>query len=130
MRAAWWIALSLAGYAAIEICVFHSGIYVSWLDPFSSTGLARLVVYNEEKRPVGASDVLIVGDSRTQGLSPRLANSLASETSYNFASIAVPGSTPRVWYYLLRTIDPHRDRYAAIVFGLDDYDDLEHTEDL
>src|SRR5262249_17841180 len=38
-------------------------------------------------------------------------------------SIAVPGTTPRCWYYMLRAADPGARRYAAIVIPFDTYDD-------
>jgi hypothetical protein len=41
----------------------------------------------------------------------------------------MPGSTPRCWFYMLRDVDPKASRYAAIVIGVEDYDD-EDYEDL
>ena len=84
---------------------------------------------NERSRQLVGPQVLGMGDSR-MALTPRLANQLRGETGYTFGSAAVPGATPRTWYYMLRDLDPQRNRYRAIVFGMDNYDDFGSLEDL
>lgn len=134
MRAALWIGLGLAGYVAVEAGVFHTRVYSHWLNADSSAGLMDIYLTNEQRRyaqgPAEShrADVLVIGDSRMT-LMPRVANELTPETGYTFATIAIAGSTPRCWYYMLRETDPRANRYAAVVIGLENYDDQETLED-
>jgi hypothetical protein len=123
------LLLSLVGFAALEAAIFRSGFYASILNPESSAGRLETILNNELTRPRdGPGQVLGIGDSR-MALVPRLANELRAETGYEFASIAVPGTSPRVWYYMLREVDPRADRYSAVVIGLNSYDDMEVWEE-
>jgi hypothetical protein len=40
-----------------------------------------------------------------------------------FRDSGLAGSDPRVWYYMVRELDPTAHRYRAVVFGLDTYED-------
>ena len=118
-----------AAFVAVEGVVFRTGLYSRLLEPDSSAGLVQSVLDDEKRRPVaGPHEVLAIGDSR-MGFRARAANEAAAGTSYRFATIAMPGSTPRVWYYMLRGVDPAARRYAAILIGVNEYDD-EDYEDL
>ena len=44
-------------------------------------------------------------------------------TGYTFATVGLGGTTPRVWYYALRAVDPNAHNYAAIVIPEDDYNE-------
>jgi hypothetical protein len=119
---------SAALFAALEAAVFHSGLYAYVVAPDSTTGRMETVLDNELARPrESRNQILGVGDSR-MALVPRVANTLTSETGYTFATIATAGSTPRCWYYMLRAVDPHADRYRAIVIGIETFDDQEVIE--
>jgi hypothetical protein len=123
------LLIALSGFAALEGLIFHSGIYAYFLNPASTTGNLETVLENELRRPRdNANQVVGIGDSR-MALVPRVANGLRAETGYSFATVAVAGTTPRVWYYILRYVDPHADRYSAIVFGMNSYDDPGLLED-
>jgi hypothetical protein len=85
---------------------------------------------NELKRPKPETNqVLAVGHSR-QALLPRVANDMQPGTGYRFASVGLGGTTPRCWYYELRTLDPTAHRYRAIIIPSDDYDEIDGYEDL
>ena len=56
-------------------------------------------------------------------LLPRVVNQENPGTGYTFASIALGGTTPRIWYYALRAVDPSARNYAAIVIPTDDYNE-------
>ncbi|MCX6632437.1 MAG: hypothetical protein NTW28_32940 [Candidatus Solibacter sp.] len=117
-----------AAFVVVEGVVFRTGLYSGLLEPDSSAGILKSVLDDEKGRAAtGSHEVLAVGDSR-MGLRARAANELASETGYRFATIAVPGSTPRVWYYVLRDVDPTARRYAAILIGVDEYDDEDYAD--
>jgi hypothetical protein len=127
MRAVRALVGSAIGFFLLENLVFS--FYPRLLNPDSSTGRLELVLGNELRRTVeDHRQILAVGDSR-MGFFPRYANELTGETGYTFASITVPGTTPRCWYYMLREIDPAARRYAAIVIPVYDYDDQEIGED-
>jgi hypothetical protein len=118
-----------AAFIVVEGAVFRTGLYSSVLEPDSSVAYLKSILDDEKRRAVtGPLEVLAVGHSR-MGFRARAANELEGETGYRFATIAMPGSTPRVWYYMLRDVDPTARRYAAILIGVDEYDD-EDYEDL
>lgn len=129
-RAPFWFRL-LAGigiFFAIEGLLFRTGLYTRLLEPDSSAGRLQSILRNERQRTGGgAAQVLAIGDSR-MGFRPRTANELDPPTGYRFASISMPGSTPRCWFYMLREVDPAASRYAAIVIGVDDYDDEDYED--
>ncbi|MBV9149443.1 MAG: hypothetical protein JO024_06245 [Candidatus Eremiobacteraeota bacterium] len=47
----------------------------------------------------------------------------AASRRLQFINAAVPGTTPRCWPFLVRAIDPHADRYRAVIIPLDTYRD-------
>jgi hypothetical protein len=116
-------------FFGVEAAVFHSGFYASLLHPVSSAGRLQSTLYNELHREIRSPhQVLAVGDSR-MSFRPKAAHQHTTGSGYSFATIMVPGTTPRCWYYMLREVDPRRDRYAAILIPVDDYDD-DDWEDL
>jgi hypothetical protein len=114
-------------FFVLDTAVFRTGWYASILEPNSTAGFLQSSLWVEQHRPAaGSNEVLAIGDSRIP-LKPSAAN--AAGTAYRFFTIAVPGTTPRCWYYMLRTADPGANRYAAIVIPFDTYDDR-NWEDL
>jgi len=121
-------AACLLGFVCIEAAVFHSGFYASILEPASSAGTLETLIRNERNRAVDdRNQVLAVGDSR-MGMLPRMANQ--AQVGYTFASIALGGTTPRCWYYMLRDTDPSARRYRAVVLTVDDYELRDLSEDI
>jgi hypothetical protein len=119
-------ACAIVAFFALDGLLFRTGFYASILEPDSTAGSLQMYLWNERHRtPQNNAQVLGVGDSR-MGLKPRIANGLA--TGYTFATIAVPGTTPRCWYYMLRDVDPDANRYAAILFPLNSYDDRDYED--
>jgi len=122
-RVAVRLALALVFFFALDALVFRTGWYARLLNPDSTAGFLQTYLWIEQQRPMNyPRQALAVGDSR-MGVKARMANALTPETRLRFGTIAVPGTTPRCWYYMLRELDPDADRYAAIVIGLDTYDD-------
>jgi hypothetical protein len=114
-------------FFALDSAVFRTSWYSSNLEPNSTAGFLQSSLWIEQHRRTGGpNEVLAVGDSRIP-LKPSAANGTA--TPYRFFTIAVPGTTPRCWYYMLRAADPDARRYAAIVIPFDTYDDR-NWEDL
>lgn len=50
--------------------------------------------------------------------SARVADERGAEDRIKFINLSVAGATPRVWYNLLRELDPAGDRYRAIVLPI------------
>lgn len=127
MRTALVLISTLLGYLAVENLIFNTSWYPKIVNPDSSTGQVEMFLWNEHKRlKIGDKQVLTIGDSR-MGFFPRFVNAHPG-IDYTFGTIAVAGSTPRDWYYMFRTADPHHNQYAAIVIPVEDYDDEETWE--
>jgi hypothetical protein len=78
----------------VESGLFHTSWYPSLLEPDSTTGALEQLLRNEARRPKrDYNQVLAVGHSR-MALLPRIANDM--HTGYQFASISLGGTTPRV----------------------------------
>jgi len=117
------LGLALLLFFALDALAFRTGWYVSILEPDSTAGFLETYLNIEARRPEGRyRQVLAVGDSR-MGLKTRVANDLSVTTGCAFGTIAVPGTTPRCWYYMLRKVDPDCNRYDAILVPFDSYDD-------
>jgi len=115
------IAGALLLFFALDSAVFRTGWYAGVLEPNSTAGFLQSILWIEQHRLTGGpNEIVAIGDSRIP-LKPSAAD--AAGTGYRFFTIAVPGTTPRVWYYMLRTADPEARRYAAIVIPFDTYDD-------
>ena len=127
MRAFFTLILTVCGFWAVEFALFHTDAYYTIERHDSSTGFVEGSIHNELKRVrTVPRQVLAIGDSR-MGFLARTANEM--QTGYEFASIALGGSTPRDWYYMLRGADPAGNRYSAILIAVDDYEDTEIEED-
>ena len=110
-------------FIAFEGILFHTGLYSSIVEPDSTTGFMEQQLRNEILRPkLNRNQVLAVGHSR-MSLLPRVVNEEKPGTGYTFATIGLGGTTPRIWYYSLRAVDPSAHNYAAIVIPSDDYND-------
>lgn len=131
MRRAALILFAVAvAFWGLEGLIFHTSLYWSIIRPDSSTGLLETMLDNEARRPRdNHPQILGIGDSRMGALKPRLTNKFTAETGLTFATIGTAGTTPRCWYYMLRDADPGANRYAAIVIGVESYDDAETWED-
>ena len=118
--------LALLVLLVADAAVFHGGLYSKVLKWNSSAGGVAIHVEGEVNRVrSGLSEIAVMGDSRlVQGFSARLADELSQPKGFKFAKLAVRGTYPCIWYYMLREVDPSADRYRAIVipFKSDDPD--------
>ncbi|HEY7002239.1 MAG TPA: hypothetical protein VH330_10905 [Candidatus Udaeobacter sp.] len=116
------LLLGIAAFICVDGAIFHSGLYVSILAPSSYAGRVERITLAEKKRaPSGLKEVLVLGDSRiAEGFSASLANELGSPAGLKFVSLAEPAASANTWYYMLREVDPTRQRYSAIIipYGL------------
>jgi hypothetical protein len=131
VRPLWAIVLGVAGLFALDALLFRSGLYTSVLEPDSSTGVFELILRREQNAQpwYGRNLVVTVGDSRF-AYYPRVANEQTAATGLAFRHAGVAGTDARAWYYMLRDLDPARDRYRAVVIGVDDYDDEDGAYDI
>jgi hypothetical protein len=124
------ILATLVFFAAFEGAVFHTRLYSSIIEPDSTAGAMETQLNNELKRPKpDRNQVLAVGHSR-MALLPRIADDMKPSTGYRFASVGIGGTTVRCWYYELRELDPHANRYSAIIIPSDDYNEPDSYENL
>jgi len=96
--------------------VVFRGVYLWFLEPESTAGLTLLARSVQSANYVpGKKNVLILGDSRIgEGFSARIANEIGTPHGFNFIGLGLPGTSPRVWHYVLRDLDPQRINYHAI----------------
>ncbi|HEY3838596.1 MAG TPA: hypothetical protein VGL72_18580 [Bryobacteraceae bacterium] len=128
-----FLAVLIAGYLISDTLLFHSGFYGRFLEPdMSATGYLERILSSEIHRaPSGKHEILIIGNSRiAEGFSAKLANQHTTADNLWYVNFGVSGTGNRVWYYLVRDVDPHRNRYAAIAVPIDDYDDPDDYEDV
>lgn len=125
------VILAVAGLFALDALLFRTGLYTSILEPDSSTGIFELILRREQHAHpwYGGNLIVTLGDSRF-AYYPRVANEQTAATGFAFRHAGVAGTDARAWYYMLRDLDPTRDRYRAIVIGVDDYDDEDGAYDI
>jgi len=108
---------------AVDALVFHTGIYHRYLNPISTGGQVNMMTWALHSKDADNA-IAVFGDSRVaEGFSAKLANESGGKGSTRFINAAIPGTTPRVWYYLLRELDPHANRFAAVAIMLPNYNE-------
>ncbi|PYL10479.1 MAG: hypothetical protein DME34_00355 [Verrucomicrobia bacterium] len=114
------LVLSVVIFFSLDGVIFHTRLYQSLLEPKSNAGrVLALARQEKQRRPAGGKEILVLGDSRMGiGFSEEVANEIAAGRDVSFFNRSMPESVPRLWYYLLREIDPSASRYQAIVMPL------------
>lgn len=124
------LAAAFLALLLIDLALFRSGVYSMLIKPDSTAGSvvgAELVVrkYREATR----KNVLVLGNSQIgEGFSAALADAAVQRPDLHFINASVAGTSPRVWNYLLREVDPDGDRFAAIALMVE-YDGLYNWND-
>jgi hypothetical protein len=127
-REAAGLLAAVLGLFLIDAAVFRTRLYSPWLEPDASAGNLEMICYVEtERQPTGGKQVIAFGDSR-MALTPQLADQVSAGRGYEFTNVGVAGSSPRVWYYMLRDLDPAARRYAVVLLPVDDYDDEDRKQ--
>lgn len=128
-KALFWVVGVILVFLCVEGLVFRGSWYADYLEPDSSAGnLEFHLRWLKEPPPPDISEVLVVGDSRmAEGFSSRIAKE-KSGGRVQWWNLGTPGTTPRVWYYLMRDADPQRNRFHTVVFALDLYPDLDRYD--
>jgi hypothetical protein len=128
-RPSTWKA-ALAGlllFLGFDVLVLRSGAYDWVVKPNSSAGWTVLRTrFDEVMLPRAERTVALLGDSRVgEALVPELLNERWPDRAVWARSEAMPGSSPRVWSFLLEQLDPHGGRWPVLVVPLLEYDDYD-----
>lgn len=116
----------------MDVAVFRSGLWAFVAKPDSSGGWVALrsqidpLLLPVPKRP----SILLIGDSRMTEVcaAERLEGELG-EPRVTVRDAAMPGSTPRVWPWLLRELMGGETKWTLLVVGLASFDDDGETGD-
>lgn len=124
------IAKACFVFILFDIFIFQLGLYNKVMSPNSMAGMAYYFVKYEKKRQVNPEkDILILGDSKiSEGFSAARARLHSGKIGFNFIQGGIPGTTYRTWYYLLKTVDPSKNRYRAIILTLPSYRKIPYDE--
>jgi hypothetical protein len=119
-----WTLASLLAFLLIDSAVFRLGWYYKYVEPLSSAGTVESYLFwLEHTLPARVPEVMVLGDSRiAEGFSSRDADK-AADGKVHFWNFGMGGTSPRIWYYVLRDADPTRRRFRAIAIELDQYSD-------
>ena len=99
----------------VNVLIFHTGLYryVCKPDSYAGNVYGRLSVLERIESQNSQRPVVVMGDSTIEdGVS---APQLTQITGNPVANLAMPAAGPLVWLHYFRSIDPDRDRFAAIV---------------
>lgn len=112
---------AVACLLAIEAGLFGTGFYLQFSEPASYCGQVVAVLRNARafEQDAGKSRrVLVLGDSRMgEGFSAKICDDLG-QSDPRWFNASVPGSTPRVWSYLLDTLLRQGNRFDVVVLPL------------
>jgi hypothetical protein len=119
-------------FFALDAAIFRSGLYARLISFDSMQGFATHVARNLERyRSDPQSDVLVLGDSRvSEGFNAGLATRQQAGSGLVFLQGGIPGSTLRSICFMLERIDPHADRFRAIVIAVRSYRQAPTSEPL
>jgi hypothetical protein len=117
------VVLSLVVFLALDNALFRSGFYSNVTSTKSVAGhFAAVARWCIATPPSPKRDVLVLGHSKIEAaLSARLFDELNSDSHLRIVLGSSGGTTEKMWFYLLKHIDPDRRRYAAIVLPIDTY---------
>jgi hypothetical protein len=115
---------------ALDTLLFRSYFYERFIKFDSSAGIYRYRRTLLSKRAKDTSRLIsVVGDSRmAEGFSAKTFDQIAASSPYRALNLAVPGSSLRVWYYLLSQADPTRKAFKLIVIPMCSFSDHDEGE--
>jgi hypothetical protein len=110
-------------FFALDAAIFRSGLYARIQSPQSPVGKFFYGTFYEAQRPSDPTrDIIVFGNSKVEnGFDVLRHEQSHPEDSFHWINGASSSSDMRWWYYKLRVIDPHRDRYRAVVIPLNGY---------
>lgn len=115
----------------LDAAIFRCGFYLRYLKPLSYAGMMRQMCNSVSSSVKHRQTDLVglVGDSRLrEGFSAHAFDLLSGPDSPRALNMAVSGSTLRVWYYLLKHVDPDCRTFKVLVLALPSYSDEDYWE--
>ena len=113
-------------FLALDHAVFSTKVYGRWADPISTAGKIISALDGFDHMRASNNGIVVVGDSRIgEGFSVAVADDIAAQspTQAAFGKLAVPGTTPRIWYYLLRQTGLRGHHVKIVAIMLTSYHD-------
>jgi hypothetical protein len=123
-RRPWWVLLSsLLVFLALDNGIFRSGLYSKVESTKGVAGhLAAVARSRLATQPSGMREVLVLGHSKIEAaLSEKIFEQDNPDSKLKLVLASSGGTTEKMWYYLLKHVDPNHNRYAAIVIPIDSY---------
>ena len=120
-----YVVVAIVAIPVIFSQVVIRYFYTQWLEPQSTAGTVMMAeaVINKQLDPT-KKNILIIGNSRIgEGFSALIANNSVDNSEYNFVSLGLPGTTPRIWFYVLNAIDRDATRFYAVYLMAENYND-------
>lgn len=117
------VILSLVVFLALDNSVFRSGVYSKMMSPKTVAGhFAAVARWRLGNDPPGKRQILVLGHSKIEAaFSEKVFDEQQPGSDLLIQLATSGGTTEKMWFYLLEHIDPHHDRYAAIVVPVDTY---------
>ena len=118
------VVAMLVVFAGLDTAIFRSGLYAGITSTKSVAGqFAAVARYRiSVPPPPGKRQVLVLGHSKIEAaLSERQFDEENPDSHLKIVMGSSGGTTLKMWYYLLKCVDPHQDRYAAVVLPIDTY---------
>ena len=112
-------------FASVDGVVFRTGLYARIAKPESNAGwFVRRTVLEPELRPATPPGLVVLGDSTmAEGCIPELLRTELGVPPPFVRLAAIPGTTPRVWPFLLDAVPAPPGGWRLTVVGLATYDD-------
>src|ERR1700722_6454516 len=124
LRPPWNLLGAALCFIAIDALIFKSGLYQRVSSPESAAGAVENFTRFELLRPrTGLEEALVIGECTvSEGLSPEAAEAAFPNAPLRIIDAGLGELSPRAMAYLLRKLDPHRNRYRMIVVPLHSYE--------
>jgi hypothetical protein len=116
-------------FILLDILLFRTGFYYRYIKLNSAAGIFKFRSSLGGREPNSSENlVAALGDSRiAQGFSSKYFDQSVKNKSWHAINLGMPGSTLRVWYYLLNQIDAKRDKFKIVLIPLNSYWDFDET---
>ncbi len=100
-------------------------VYTQWLEPQSTAGTVMMAASAVQQQwDPKKKNILIIGNSRIgEGVSAKQANNAINNNEYNFVVLGLPGTTPRIWFYVLNSLDKDANKFFAVYLMAENYSD-------
>ncbi len=117
------VLLSVMLFFLLDGMLFRSGLYARFQQPNTPSGsMAAIIRFTSAAPTDPRRTVLVMGSSKTEyGFGARNVEEDFPNAPIQPVMGAFPGSNEEYWYYALERIDPHHNRYAAVVIPLPGY---------